>query len=149
MLRYIACVTTPYLLLDKVLKALNGPVTVLVNNVGATHKYPEKLLDASEEEMNYLVRMNVDSTNQMTYHTLPYMVPAKHSLILNLSSGASWFPHPMLNVYASTKEYINYFTEGINLEYARDGVHAESLSPLYVTLPFSQSPISSARSHPS
>eukprot|EP01128_Nolandella_sp_AFSM9_P010542 TRINITY_DN7308_c0_g1_i2.p1 TRINITY_DN7308_c0_g1~~TRINITY_DN7308_c0_g1_i2.p1 ORF type:complete len:203 (+),score=44.21 TRINITY_DN7308_c0_g1_i2:242-850(+) len=61
----------------------SGPVSVLVNNVGATHKYPQKFLDTELEDIDYIVKMNIDSTNKMIHTVLPYMLNGK-GLVLNL-----------------------------------------------------------------
>ena len=61
--------------------ATQGPITVLSNNVGMTHAFPEHLLETSDEVMSAIVTLNIDSVNRMTRQVLPYMVDQYPSLL--------------------------------------------------------------------
>lgn len=44
------------------------------------------------------------------------MIARKRGLILNISSGSSLHPAPLLSVYAASKSYLNSWSESLGIE---------------------------------
>jgi len=111
---------------------VEGPITVLVNNVGMTHEFPEKYLETDPQVVRDLVSLNITTLNEMTRIVLPIFVEQKLGYMLNMSSASTWVPAPLLGTYSATKTYVNVFSKIIQQEYARDGIRVEILAPLWV-----------------
>jgi len=119
---------------EKVKAALaDKDVGVLVNNVGISYDHPQYFHELEEDRIDKLVKLNIDSTNYMTYMVLPKMVEKRRGAIVNMSSAASLVPGPLLAAYSGAKRYIEAFSVGLNAEYASKGVHVQFQCPLYVT----------------
>eukprot|EP01096_Ripella_sp_DP13-Kostka_P006521 TRINITY_DN2339_c0_g2_i1.p2 TRINITY_DN2339_c0_g2~~TRINITY_DN2339_c0_g2_i1.p2 ORF type:complete len:315 (-),score=183.69 TRINITY_DN2339_c0_g2_i1:45-989(-) len=104
-------------------------IGVLVNNVGVNYEFPARFGDASNEEDDKLIHVNITVTNHMTKLVLPSMINAKAGAIINLSSMAGVVPTPMLAVYSGTKAYLDAFSQALAVEYAGVGITAQSVTP--------------------
>ena len=123
---------------DKVAKKIASlDVAVLVNNVGASYSFARYFHELSMDEVDWMTKLNVDSTGRMTYLVLQGMLAKKKrgnkGCIVNMSSSAARFANPLLAQYSGTKGYIENFTASMNTEYKSKGVHFQCQSPLFVT----------------
>lgn len=120
--------------------ALEGKdIAVLINNVGASYNYPEFYTDLSEDDIQHLVKLNIESTNRVTKAVLPTMVNQKRGLVISISSGSSLGDAcPLLSVYAATKAYINNWSLGLSYENRKNNIRFEVLTPFYVTTKLSK-----------
>jgi len=109
-----------------------GAVTVLINNVGVSYDYPEMFLELDEARVQSLVNLNIKTVNDMTRLVLKRMVDEKCGLVVNVGSASAFIPSPMLAEYGASKQYVAALTSALAVEYARSGVHFETLEPLYV-----------------
>ena len=113
---------------------LPGPLTILVNNIGAMHGvYGHRspiiaIHNATPADVDATLNINVRFTIQLTRAVLPVLAggasnakrgPAKPEpfLILNLSSLASGFGTPFLSVYGASKSFINKWSSGVAQEF--------------------------------
>jgi len=118
---------------NNVRKNLEGlDIGVLVNNVGVSHDYAERFHQISEESLNNLLNINIMATTSMTRIVLPIMKKQKRGLVLNISTSASLFPHPMLSVYSASKAYVNTLSIALAYEYKKYNVHVECLTPYLI-----------------
>jgi 17beta-estradiol 17-dehydrogenase / very-long-chain 3-oxoacyl-CoA reductase len=62
-------------------------IGVLINNVGMSYPFPKYFHELSNEHVDQLMRLNVDSTTWMTKIVLPGMVERKRGAIVNVGSG--------------------------------------------------------------
>lgn len=108
-------------------------IGILVNNVGTHYGIPSFFLDVPEQKLRDLVNINVSSMTMMTHIVLPGMVERKRGAIINLSSSASQHPSPLVTVYSATKAYVDYFSQGLAIEYAKDNIIVQCLKPYYVS----------------
>jgi short-subunit dehydrogenase len=98
----------------------HGAIDVLVNNAGAgTHGWFHETEYAALRKM---VELNVLGVVQLTRRLAPKMVERRSGAILNVSSGAGYFPSPQLGVYGATKHFVNGFSETIRAELRPHGV---------------------------
>ncbi|KAI5700185.1 hypothetical protein M8J76_003009 [Diaphorina citri] len=105
------------------------PVHILVNNVGSLSSYPKSLTEDTEKETWDTLSLNVVFTTLMTKLILPRMKDNGRGAIVNVSSISEASPWALFNVYAATKIYVKYFTEGLRIEYENSGLTFQLLSP--------------------
>jgi len=107
-------------------------VGVLVNNVGISYPFPQWFDELTEEEVQSIMTINIDSVVWMTRAVLPQMLARKKGAIVNMSSASARPPNPLLAVYSSTKGFVENFTKSLAFEYASKGIHFQCQSPLWV-----------------
>jgi short-subunit dehydrogenase len=106
-------------LADRVL-GRHGAIDVLVNNAGAgVHGWFHEVEYAALRRM---IDLNVVGVVHLTRRLAPKMVERGAGAILNVSSGAGYFPSPQLGVYGATKFFVNGFTETIRAELRPHGI---------------------------
>lgn len=118
-------------------KALPGPLTVLVNNVGGmgTHQFsagqdsgPFRAMgDYAHADVDSVVNLNMRFGVQLTRALLPALLRNQPSLVLNVGSFAGSFGTPHLAVYSGAKSFIRTWSEALTLEMAADGQDVEVL----------------------
>lgn len=113
--------------------ALDGPVGVLINNVGVSYRYPMYFHELSDSEVAALVEMNVNSTTWMTRFVLSQMVERKKGAIVNISSGSAMYTLPLLAEYSAAKSFIEKFTLALHAEYHTKGISVQCQIPFYVS----------------
>ncbi|PJZ60162.1 SDR family NAD(P)-dependent oxidoreductase [Leptospira adleri] len=93
---------------------------LLINNAGLGY-----IGDfAKEPESSFLttIRVNVEALAAMTRKILPIMIANGKGRILNLASTASFQPVPYFTIYAASKVFVLYFTDGLSYELKGTGV---------------------------
>lgn len=102
-------------------------IDILVNNAGrgSTGKFFE---DSYESEMAQ-IDLNVRALASMTHRVLPGMVERGGGAVLNVASTAAFQPMPRQNVYAASKAFVLYFSEGLAQELSGTGVSCTVLCP--------------------
>lgn len=114
-------------------KELEGGVGVLVNNVGASYSFPKFFNELADDEVDYLMKLNIDSTLWMTRIVLPSMVEKASGCVVSLSSASAMAPCPLLAGYNGVKMFVNGLSQSLHEEYKGKGIHFQSQVPLYVT----------------
>lgn len=118
---------------DKVAKEIKGvEVGVLINNVGVSYRYPLFFDELTDEEVQNLMTMNVESTVWMTRMVLPGMLERKKGAIVNVSSASAMYTLPLLAEYSGAKSFIERFSRALNAEYKAKGVTVQCQVPFYV-----------------
>lgn len=102
-------------------------IDVLVNNAGFGTQGP--FLDATVDQAEGMVGLNMLALTSLTRRLLPGMVARGQGGVLNVSSIAAFTPAPSFAVYAATKAYVLSFTEALRAEVQASGVHVTCLCP--------------------
>lgn len=118
----------------KVAAALEGvDVGVLINNVGMSYPYPQYFHELSDDEVDKLLHLNVNSTTYMTRLVLPGMVERKRGAVVNVSSTSGLAPTALLAQYSASKAYTDFLAQSLAYEYGPKGIFFQVQSPLWVT----------------
>ena len=83
--------------------AINGlDVGVLINNVGISYPFTKYFHELSEENVEQLMTLNVNSTTWMTKIVIPGMVERKRGAIVNIGSGERLSCSPSSFIYLTS-----------------------------------------------
>ena len=107
-------------------------VGVLINNVGASYEYTTYFHEISDEKVNDLMDLNVNSTTWMTRMVLPQMIGREKGAIVNISSAAGMLCNPLLAQYSAAKAYVKNFSLSLNEELRDFNISVQCQVPLFV-----------------
>jgi short-subunit dehydrogenase len=105
----------------------HAPLDLLINNAG--FGIPGTFATLSAEEHLSLLSVHADATVRLTRAALPAMVEAGRGAIINVSSPAAYLPMSGNVMYASTKAFLNVFSEALRAELRGTGVVIQALLP--------------------
>ncbi|CAG0914102.1 unnamed protein product [Notodromas monacha] len=116
-------------------------IGILVNNVGVL--FIGEFDEMTEQEYRGMLEVNNNAAVEMTHLVLPAMKARRSGAIVNISSGISFYPTPMFNLYAATKVFDSFFSRGLAYECKFHGITVQCVTPNAVrtnmTLIFSDS----------
>lgn len=100
---------------------------LLINNVGfgARGEFRTLPLDKQSE----LMRLQIETLIELTFHLLPGMIEQRGSGIINVSSMAGFQPIPYATTYAATKAFMNSFSMALREELRPYNVTVVTLCP--------------------
>jgi len=104
-----------------------GPFDVLVNNAGVGMVGP--LEGLSMDKIRELLETNTLGTIAMTQAVLPQMREQGSGVIVNVTSGVTFQPLPLMSIYTASKAAVNAFTESVALELAPLGIRVRIVIP--------------------
>jgi len=110
-----------------------GHVDILVNNAGGGVIRPT--LEHTEETLRATVDNNLWTTIYCVRAALPHMVSRGHGRIINIgadSARTGLMDHAMYN---AAKGGVHAMVTGLAVEYAKDGVTANTVAPCYIETP--------------
>lgn len=106
-----------------------GPVTVLVN--AATH-FVFKGVDATPDDWQQILRVNVTGTSLMAKHVVPGMKEAGGGSIVNFSSVSGFVGQASFATYNATKFAIRGLTKCWAQDLAPAGIRVNTICPGYI-----------------
>jgi NAD(P)-dependent dehydrogenase (short-subunit alcohol dehydrogenase family) len=110
-----------------------GKLTVLVNNaVASTGPRDGPVTLITTEGWEAALRVNLTAVAWLCRAAIPEMVKAGHGSIVNISSRAAERGTPGLAAYAASKGGMNALTRSIAVDYAKDNVRCNTVSPGYI-----------------
>lgn len=112
-----------------------GVLHGLVNSAGVAR--PRPTAELSDEDWSFLTSVHLDGTMRASRAAYPLLC-AGRGAIVNLTSVASKVGMPQRASYNAVKHGIDGFTKTIAVEWARDGIRANSVGPGYVDTPFNR-----------
>lgn len=99
---------------------------VLINNAGiAGRRGP--ILQATEEDFDELVRVNLKGPLFLTQKLVPLMAEGGH--IINISSGLARFSFPNVAIYGALKAALEGLTRSFAREFASRKIRANTIAP--------------------
>jgi NAD(P)-dependent dehydrogenase (short-subunit alcohol dehydrogenase family) len=104
-----------------------GPIDVLVNNAGVGQVSP--LEGVSMDKIRELFETNTLGTIAMTQAVLPQLRAQGSGVIVNVTSGVTFQPLPLMSIYTASKAAVNAFTESVALELEPLGVRVRIVIP--------------------
>jgi short-subunit dehydrogenase len=124
----------PLALVEARLADVTRPVELLVNNAGfgVSGAFAEVPADSAEGQ----IRLNVLALMRLTHAVLPGMLARGHGGILNVSSMAGFVLSPGGATYAATKAFVTSFSESLQVEVRKRGVHVTALCPGFTRTEF-------------
>lgn len=102
-------------------------IDVLVNNAGIGIN--GKFTDLSADKHMELIQLNIISLTMLCKLFGTDMVKRRSGSILNVASTAAFQAGPLMSTYYASKAYVLLLSEGLNNEFAQDGVNVSVLCP--------------------
>lgn len=121
----------------------HGGVDILVNSVGTQRRKP--LLEATVDDLDYVLGVNTRGVFAMTQAMLGQMVDKRYGKIINLCSIGSFVGLDVKTVYAISKGALLQYTRSSAVELAKFGIRVNAIAPGYVDTPMTASWIHSER----
>lgn len=122
-----------YNALAKVLGGLDGPISILVNNVGLSHSIPVSFADTSATELEHIIIVNCLATLKVSKLVLPLMIPEKRGLVLTMGSFGGVVPTPLLATYSGSKAFLQQWSTALAAELAPQGIMVHFVHSYLVT----------------
>jgi len=106
-------------------KAVEGKLTVLVNNVGGMATYPQYLpLDeAPPKDLDVCMAINTHFPTRLIAALLPELKANKPSLVINCGSNAGEFGVPYITTYSGTKAHMHVLSMALQSELKAQRIH--------------------------
>jgi len=104
-----------------------GRIDILVNNAGLA--YSGEFMDQTPASIDAIIDVNVKGLLHITHAVLPHMRARQHGVIINISSGAGLTGYGGLTTYCASKFGVVGFTESLDQETSRYGIHVYGLCP--------------------
>lgn len=108
---------------------------ILVNNVGTNIR--KAAIDYSDEEIYKIFSTNLHSGFELSRSLYPHM-KEKGGSIINLSSVAGVTHLCTGTIYAMSKAAINQLTRNLAVEWAKDNIRVNAVSPWYTRTPLAE-----------
>ena len=108
-----------------------GKLDVLVNNAGIIRPGGQAYLieETSAEEWDLVMNVNAKGVFLGTKAAIPEMRKAGGGSIINISSNSAFVGFPRSASYCSSKAAVRIFTKCTAIEYAKEGIRANSVHP--------------------
>ncbi|NDW09716.1 SDR family NAD(P)-dependent oxidoreductase [Dysgonomonas sp. 520] len=103
-------------------------IDILVNNAGITKRVRAE--DMPQEDWNSIHDVNVTAVFNCCKHAYPYLKKSEYiGRIINISSMASYLGFSEVTPYCSSKSAVMGITRGLAIEWSRDNILVNSVSP--------------------
>ena len=117
--------------------------TILVNNAGINIR--KKATDISEEEHRQVLETNLIAPFLLAKELYPQLVKSKNGKIINVSSAAATQDVGTGAPYAMAKAGLLQQTRSLAVEWARDNIRVNAVSPWYTRTPLTDSVLQGER----
>lgn len=100
---------------------------MLINVAGLD--FEGALLDRSANEIDTIIRLNIEATVSMTRYMADSQVGGRRLHIINVSSLAGFYPMPLKAVYAASKRFLLDFSRAMRQELRSENIRVMALCP--------------------
>lgn len=114
-------------LLVKNIKEEGLEVSLLVNNAGLAQN--EFFEDTDSSYMRKMIEVDCTSYVSLIHALLPELKKQKKSHIINVSSLGGFYTLPRKTCYAATKGFVRQYSQALNMEVHKYGIHVSVLCP--------------------
>ncbi|WP_280438048.1 SDR family oxidoreductase [Nocardia carnea] len=118
---------------DEFAAAHGGSFNALVNNAGVA--FIDNFEKLSLEQHELITRVNVGGVLNCTYLAFPHLSEADDAKVINLCSLSAEYGIPSEATYSASKFWVRGFTEAMNIEWERHGIHVCDIMPNFVATP--------------
>jgi hypothetical protein len=102
-------------------------IGVLVNNAGALAQ--GNFLDQDSDDVTRVIALNVMALTRLANAVAPRFAAAGAGAIINLGSIVGLAPEIGFSVYGATKAFVQFLSQGLNLELGPKGVYVQAVLP--------------------
>lgn len=115
-------------------------IGMLVNNVGLSYEYPERLhkVKGGLERLTDINIVNTLPTTLLCAAILPQMVERNAGIIVNIASAAAYNQMQLWGVYCAAKKYVIRLTNILRREYSKTNLIIQCLCPMVVSTKMSK-----------
>ncbi len=106
-----------------------GQIDILVNNAGVNYRVP--VLEFPEDEWDRIIDTNLKGYFLVTQAVVPRMLKTGYGKVINMSSILDRVGLPMQVAYASSKGGVKQMTKVMAIEWAKQGIQVNAISPTY------------------
>ena len=114
-----------------------GTLDILVNNVGINIR--KKSEEYSDEEYSFLIETNLNSVFDVCRKAYPLLKKSKQGNIVNVSSVSGMTMLRTGSIYGMTKAAVIQLTKNLSVEWAKDNIRVNCVSPWYIKTPLTES----------
>ena len=108
--------------------AAAGPIDVLVNNAGTLVR-AQSLLEATEEQIDRVLALNVKAPFLLTAALAPAMIEAGRGAVVNIGSTSGVVGMAQAALYSASKAGLHSLTESFATELGPRGVRVNTVAP--------------------
>ncbi len=131
---------------DTLIKSLNKPIDVLINNAGIQHV--ESIDSFPMDKWDLLIQVMLVGAARLTQAVLPNMKSQNFGRIINIGSLHALVASPYKSAYVAAKHGLLGFAKTISLEVSTSNITINTLCPAYVKTPLVEKQITSqAKEH--
>lgn len=113
-----------------------GKLDILVNNAGVYRA--ETVEETSQDSWDQVMEVNAKGVFMGTKAAIPEMRKAGGGSIINISSVAGLVGNPFSSAYNASKGAVRLLTKSTAIQYARDGIRANSIHPGVIETPMTR-----------
>lgn len=113
--------------LAKQVKAQVGPVDILVNNAGVGLVGP--FIDATLDDWTWLRSVNIDGVVNCCRIFGEDMVERQRGQVVNIASGAGYFPTKHLSTYSASKSFVIMLSRCLRADWAKHNIGVSVVCP--------------------
>ncbi len=82
-----------------------------------------------------MTRVNAEGVLNCTYHAFSHLEDTAPAVVINMASASALYGTPDYATYSSTKFWVRGFTEALNIEWERHGIHVCDILTPFVDTP--------------
>ena len=117
-------------------RAALGPIEILVTSAGIESFTP--VLDITAERWDQIIEVNLTGTFTCVQAAVPDMLAAGWGRIVTISSSSAQSGAPNMAHYAASKGGVIALTKALAVEFARQGITANTIAPSLVDTPMAR-----------